>query len=113
MSARLDSYHARLDPTASDLSARSAFRRHPIAYISILLATAVMAISWTGFDIEPASARNEQCSAALQSTTASIGVDARDLLDDPQREQPWFDRCADLRNVATTVRAASRSRPGD
>jgi hypothetical protein len=106
MSARLSSYQA--DPAAPDT-----LERRPIASCAILLLIAALTMCWPGFDIEPASARDRQ-SAASKSTAVSVSVDARDLLDDPQREQPWLDTCASLRDVAPAgCGGASRTWPGN
>lgn len=107
MSARPSSYQA--DPAAP-----GTLERRPVAYCATLLMIAAVTTCSPGFDMEPASARDAQSGAASKSTVASISVNARDLLDDPQREQPWLDACASLWDVVPAgCGAASRTWPGN
>jgi hypothetical protein len=104
MSARL-----KADPAAPDT-----LESRPVVSCATLLLIAAVTMCWPGFDIEPASARDRQGGAASKATAVSVSVDARDLLDDPQREQPWFDACANLRDVTPAgCGAASRTWPGN
>ena len=114
MSAILNSWQADPAATRSDPPAHVIFRRQPVACCAILLVIAAVTICWPGFDIEPASARDEQSSAAPQFTMTPVRVDVRELLDDPQREQPWGDVCANLRDsVPAGCAATSLTRPGN
>ena len=113
MNARLSSPQADPAATRRDLLAPDLSDRHPVANAAILLLIAVVTMCWPGFDMESASARDRQ-SAASKPAIASFNVDARELLDDPQREQPWLDTCASLRDVAPAgCGAAARTWPGN
>jgi hypothetical protein len=113
MNARLSSWQADPAATRRDLLPSDPSERHPVAHGAILLVIAVVTMCWPGFDMESASAHNWQ-DAASKPAVASFDVDARDLLDDPQREQPWLDTCASLRDVAPAgCGAASRTWPGN
>jgi hypothetical protein len=78
------------------------------------LVIAAVTMCWTGFDIESASVRDGQSSSAPQFTIAPMRVDVRELLDDPQRERPWPDTCANLRDtVPAGCAGASLTWPGN
>ena len=113
MSAILSSWQADPAATRSAPPAHVIFRRQPVACCAILLVIAAVTMCWTGFDIESASALEGQSSAAPRFTITPVRVDVRELLDDPQREQPWGDDCANLRDsVAAGCAATSLTRPG-
>ncbi len=113
MNARLNSWQVDPAATRCDLRAHYPSKRHPVANGAILLLIAVFTMCWPGFDMESASAHNWQ-GPASKPAVASFNVDARELLDDPQREQPWLDACASLRDVAPAgCGAASRTWPGN
>jgi hypothetical protein len=113
MSTRLSSWQADPAATRPDPSAHDTFRRHPVACCAILLVIAAVTMCWTGFDIESASARDGQ-SGAARFTITHVPVDVRELLDDPQRERPWPDTCANLRDIQPAGCAAeSLTWPGN
>ena len=99
MSPILNSWQADPVATRPGPSSHVTSRRYPVACCAILLVIAAVTMCWTGFDIESASARDGQSSAAPRFTIAPVRVDVRELLDDPQRERPWPDTCANLRDV--------------
>ena len=87
------------DATLPGFRVHHTSRRRPAAWLSALLLVliAAVAIAWSGFDIERAAARS--------SVVPALTIDARHVLDDAQREQPWPDPLVNAQNPAPAAHA--------